>query len=197
MFGTNGAYAAVLPIGENSCAQIIRLMKEKSKVEKSVFLINGIFDGFSLNKFNELMQHSFELQNVVLIIALSGVQAEAIPTSVWGRTVYFDGDIGIKGKYKHSLNSYACENICYNEADNEVFNKCRKELKPFSCIIGNTAMINYAGIMASVGGTISKNITVQLQLVISAKASGKEERLDKILDEEGITLDGEIKDKYM
>ncbi len=196
MFGTSGAYAAALPIGENNCVQIIQLIKEKSELEKSVFLIDGIFDGFSLNKFNELMQHSYELQNAILVLALNGVQAEALPISVWKRTMYLDGDIGIRGKYKHSLNSYSSKNIGYKEAEDDIIKICRKNLKPFSCIIGNTAMVNYVSFMSSVGGTIDDNITVQLQLMLSAKASGKEDKLNEILDEIGITLNAAIKDKY-
>lgn len=197
MFGGIGVNSISLPIAEINCTQLVQCITERTKAKKAVFLIDGLFDGFCLNKFNEMMQHSFELRNSILVLALNGVSGDMLPVSVWNRAIYLDGDIGINDVYHESLNSCSSENITSEDIDEELIKKNCKTLKPFSAIIGNTAVINLARYMATSGGNISDNITVQIMLALSAKASGKTEKFDELLARTGITLDDEIKEKYL
>ena len=55
-----------------------------------------MFDGFTLNTYTELLQHSMEWgDNALLILPLNGISIEMIPSSVWNQAMFIDGDIGV------------------------------------------------------------------------------------------------------
>lgn len=199
MFGEEGVCMLSLPIGEAYCKEVCDFIGQETKEAEKVFLVNGIFDGFSLNAFHEIRQRSEEWgQNAILVFPLNGINAEMVSGHVWGRTIFIDGDIGIVKFESDTLNAFHTSvNFAleydgkYNEGD------CKKKhrlLKQFRGIIDNTVLLNYAKYLAATDRTIEPDEMLLLQILLSAKASGKKEELLEAF----ASIDFDIKsDKYL
>ena len=199
MFGEEGVCMLSLPMGEPYCKEVCDFIRQKTKEAEKVFLVNGIFDGFSLNAFHEIRQCSEEWgQNAILVFPLNGINAEMVSGHVWGRTIFIDGDIGIVKFESDTLNAFHTSvNFAleydgkYNEED------CKKKhrlLKQFRGIIDNTVLLNYAKYLAATDRTIEPDEMLLLQILLSAKASGKKEELLEAF----ASIDFDIKsDKYL
>lgn len=182
MFGEEGVCELTLPIGESCCKSMCDFISQEILSADRVFVINGIFDGFSLNAFQEIRQRSEEWgRRAILIFSLSGVNAEMVPGYVWNRVLFMDGDIGIADLERGALQAFrsSVEFTCtYDEED---FRKKRRLLKKFYGIIDNTAILYYAKYLAVTGGTIEPDELLLLQILLSAKAAGKGEKFLEIL----------------
>lgn len=178
MFGGEGANAISLPIGEPRCAEICELIKQEAESANKVFLVNGIFDGFSLNAFYEMMQHSTEWNhNVVLVLPLNGIETEMISSSVWNRAMFIDGDVGIVNFAADTLNAFTTSVDFVIEYDKDIFYQKRRLLKLFSGMIDNTAILNYAKYMAITNENLQSDGMILTQIVLNAKSAGKKEEL--------------------
>ena len=182
MFGEEGVCELTLPIGESCCKSMCDFISQELLSADRVFVINGIFDGFSLNAFREIRQRWEEWgRRAILIFSLSGVNAEMVPDYVWNRVLFMDGDIGIADFERSTLQAFhsSVEFTCtYDEED---FSKKRRLLKKFYGIIDNTAILNYAKYLAVTGGTIEPDELLLLQILLCAKAAGKGEKFLEIL----------------
>lgn len=199
MFGEEGTCMLSLPIGEPHCKTVCDFIRQETKDAEKVFLVNGIFDGFSMNAFHEIRQCSEEWgRNAILIFPLNGINPEIISGYVWGKTIFIDGDIGIVNFESDTLNTFHSSVDFTSEYDTkcnkEDFKKKRKLLKQFCGIIDNTTLLNYAKYLTATDGTIEPDEILLLQILLSAKASGKKEELLEALT----SIDFDIKsDKYL
>ena len=199
MFGEEGVCMMAVPMGEPRCKAVCDLIERETKDAGRVFLLNGIFDGFNLNAFHEIRQCSESWShNVVLIYPLNGVNEEMISGYVWNRTVFIDGDTGIVDFEKKTLNAFQSTvdfALEYGEKyDGEKFQEKRRLLKQFSGILDNTTLLNYTRYLTATDSTIEPNEMLLLQILMSAKASGKKEELLDVLS----SISFDIKsDKYM
>ncbi len=199
MFGEEGVCMVTLPIGSSHCKTICDLIGQETKSTTRVFLVNGIFDGFSLNAFHEIRQYSEEWEhNAILIFPLNGINTDMVSSYVWNRTIFIDGDIGVVDFDTNILKSFHTAfdfALKYDEkCDKEEFRKKRKLLKRFYGIIDNTALLNFTKYLVATDGMIEPNEMLLVQIVLSAKANGKKEELLEIFSSIGF----DIKlDKYM
>ena len=199
MFSNEGAYAVTFPIGESNCSRICSLIGSEAVKEHNVFIVNGIFDGFSLNPYSELLQQSAEwTNNVILILPLNGTPIEMIPSSVWSRAMFIDGDIGVEGFPTSDLHVFTSKVIFETELDTENLRNKRKLLKPFASIISNTALLNYSKFLAVTNRTIESSMMLWLQIAVYAKTTGKAEELTEVFSAMGIdTKENRDLSKYM
>lgn len=199
MFGEEGTCMLSLPIGEPHCKAVCDFIKQEEKGVEKVFLVNGIFDGFSLNAFHEIKQCSEEWgHNVIFIYPLNGINVELVSGYVWNSAIFIDGDIGIVNFESDTLNAFHSLVDFSSEYDakynREDYKKKHRLLKQFCGIIDNTALLNYAKYLAATDRTIEPDEMLLLQILLSAKASGKKEELLEALT----SLDFDIKsDKYL
>ena len=143
-----------LPIGEPRCKEICDFIGQEIKDVNRVFMVNGIFEGFSLSAFHEIRQRSEEWGNrAILIFPLNGVNIEMISSHVWNQTMFIDGDLGITDFGMDTLNAFHSSVDFALEYDTEVFRKKRKLLKQFYGLIDNMAILNYAKYLAVTDGT--------------------------------------------
>lgn len=175
MFGCDGTCMLSLPIGEPRCKEICDFIGQEIKAVNRVFIVNGIFEGFSLNAFHEIRQRSEEWGNkAILIFPLNG-NTEMISSHVWNQTMFIDGDIGITDFETDTLNAFYSSVDFVLEYDAEVFRKKRKLLKQFYGMIDNMAVLNYAKYLAVTDGTMEADEMIFIQILLSAKSSEKKE----------------------
>lgn len=199
MFSSDGACAMTFPIGDSNCSKICSLIASKAVKEHNVFIVNGIFDGFSLNPYSELLQHSAEwANNVILILPLNGTSIEMIPSSVWNNAMFIDGDIGVDGFPASALHVYISKVIFEKELDIDNLRNKRKLLKSFAGIISNTALLNYSKFLAMTNRTIETSMMLRLQIAVYAKTTGKVEEFTEVFSAMGIdTKENRDLSKYM
>ena len=131
---------------------------------------------FSLSAFHEIRQRSEEWGNkAILIFPLNGVNIEMISSHVWNQTMFIDGDLGITDFGMDTLNAFHSSVDFALEYDTEVFRKKRKLLKQFYGLIDNMAILNYAKYLAVTDGTMETDEMIFVQVLLSAKSSGKKE----------------------
>lgn len=195
MFGGEGVCELTLPIGESCCKSICDFISQEILSADRVFVINGVFDGFSLNAFQEIRQRSEEWgRRAILIFSLNGANAEMVPGYVWNRVLFIDGDIGIVDFETDTLKAFRSSVEFAWIYDGEAFRKKRRMLKKFYGIIDNTAVLNYAGYLAVTGGTIEPDEMLLLQILLCAKGTDKKEKFMEILS----SMDFDMKvDKYL
>ncbi len=199
MFGDEGTCMLALPIGEPQCKVVCDFIRQETKDAEKVFLVNGIFDGFSLNAFHEIKQCAEGWEHTaILVFPLNGVNVEMISGYVWGRAIFIDGDIGIVDFENDTLTAFRCSiafSLEYDEkCDKEDYKKKRKRLKQFYGIVDNTTLLNYAKYLAATDRTIEPNEMLLLQILLSAKALGKQEELLDIFTSIGFDIKS---DKYL
>lgn len=189
MFGTQGAYSATVPIGGSS-ATLCNTMDELVHTGRKVFVLNGIFDGFSVNAFNEIHQRSLEWgNNCVLVLSASGVMPEMIPVSVWNKAFFVDGDVGIIHIQTQKLNSFVSNFSFEKECDVDQIKSHRMAVKSFRGIISNTAMLLYSVFMATYDETIKTSLHLRLQFVLAAGGKTASDEIVEAFTASGITAD--------
>lgn len=186
---SRGAYEITLPMANDRCSELCEALGAQCVEENAVVLINGVFDGYSMNAYTTVMQHASQWRNhSVLLFSISGIEPASIPSAVWDNAWFIDGDIGLT-KFPHGLlNGFdiACELVLQLE---EVSLKDeRKKLKHFDCILSNRAMLNYAGYMGVSGSELEKTALLILQLLIQAKAKNQNDEMFSLLESAGIDM---------
>ena len=187
MFCTNGAMEVTLPLSNSSCSILCQTVKENSTSDYNVFIINGIFDGLSLNAYNELLQNYAELnQKALLILSTRGLSMNMIPVSVWNQAFFIDGDLHLTSVLSEPLTSFVSEVVFTPSYDKTSIKAMRKELKPFRDFVGNTAQLNYATFMATYDEHIKSSLLLKLQLIMASQNSCSPEELVSAFDAVGV-----------
>ena len=160
---------------------------------------SGVFDGFTLNTYTELLQHSMEWgDNALLILPLNGISIEMIPSSVWNQAMFIDGDIGVDTFPTSELHAFTTKVIFKAEVDDKILRDKRKLLKQFSGIISNTALLNYSKFLAMMNETIESSIMLRLQISAYAKTTGKTDAFIEAFTAMGIDVkENKELSKYM
>lgn len=189
MFSNEGACVVTFPLGEMSCGKICNSIALEAVKEYNVFVLNGVFDGFSLNLYNELLQHSVEWDNnVLLILPLNGVSIEMVPSFVWNSAMFVDGDIGVDGFPANELHGFTSKVIFKTEVDADNLRNKRKLLKRFVGIISNTALLNYSKFLAMTDRTIESSMMLRVQIAVYAKTTGKVDKFAELFSAIGIDV---------
>ena len=130
----------------------------------------------------------FRSNKAILIFPLNGVNTEMISSHVWNQTMFIDGDMGIIDFGKDTLNVFYSSVDFVLEYDAEIFRKKRKLLKQFYGIIDNMAVLNYAKYLAVTDGTMGADEMILVQVLLSAKSSGKKEDFLEKLSTVGLDI---------
>lgn len=187
MFGTGGAYAVSLPIGMDNLHEYYEAISNTCKEKQQVFAINGVFDGYSLNTFNELMQNYAAWTNTpVLVLSMHGMKKEAIPSYVWDRCFYIDGDAGLVNLPIGDKNVFEADLDFVIECAPADYQEKRKLLKPYARYLSNTATMRYAQYMVFSNGTVKTEPMIQTQLLLNALANGYKDDVIELLKSDNI-----------
>lgn len=187
MFGADGSMEVTLPITNSDCTKLCEAIKTNATAGYNVFVINGIFDGFSLNAYNELLQNYQEInQRALLILSARGLSMNMIPVSVWNQSFFIDGDLHLTSVRTDALNSFESDFDFTPSYDQAGIKEMRKELKPFRECIGNTAQLNYAMFMSEYDEHVKTSLVLKLQLILASQNSATSDELISAFDAVGV-----------
>jgi hypothetical protein len=187
---SKGAYEITLPLASDRLNELCGLLEAECTEENAVVLINGVFDGYSMNAYSTVMQYVSQwTNNCFMILSISGIDTASIPSAVWENVWYIDGDVGLT-QFPHGvLNGFDISCDLTMEFEEEPLKAERKKLKQFSSILSNRAVLNYAGYMLASGSDLKESDMLILQLIIQAKAQDKMHDMLSLLNSAGIDVE--------
>ncbi|WP_406038823.1 hypothetical protein [Succinimonas sp.] len=188
-------YEIFVPIDGVSMKQFITGVKNIAQSEQfNVFLVHGVFDGCNLNFFNALVNilKNFDY-NILIFISIEGLSLKMIPSNVWNKAFYVDGDAGLINittekiySYNFSLASILNE-INEMAIDSKEFKRRRDSLEPFSSIIGCLHMNLYAKYLVMFNRELNRSDVILNQLIANACSSDNEEILESLFIKNSLT----------
>lgn len=194
MFSIDEVMVATVPVSTADCYSICHEISDLQKTsdEPLVVLMNGVFDGFTLNAFSQVMQHfSSWRKNVILLLSAEGVDHATIPCTVWERSMYIDGDSGLVDVQTESLHAYTLNSVPGNPTSAEVIHQKRKSLKKFAGIVSNSALLVYAKYLAYTDGSLDEDTTLQKQLLQYGSSIRRSADIEEILNGLGVDIAAE------
>lgn len=198
MFGLNGVTSIHISTGDPFSIELCDLLCQKKDTSSpQVYLINGALDAYSPNVFNGILQNACNIGGHILIFSSEGTPTEALSPAIWSRAMFIDGDIGLIHLPQDNLSAFETDfDFCQELSLGELKEK-RKQLKPFTQIISNRALLNYACFLASTNNSLQADTCILTQLLLSAKAGGKLENLLEQFEEIGIDVKKSELSKYL
>lgn len=191
MFDTDGAMEVSLPLANSDCSMLCETIKANVTSDYNIFVINGIFDGFSLNAYNELLQNYSEIkQKALLILSACGLSMNMIPVSVWNQSFFIDGDLHLISVRNEPLNSFI-SNVDFKLSYDQVAIKAmRKELKPFREFVSNTAQLKNAMFMSTYDEHIGSCLLLEMQLILASQNSAAPDELISAFEATSVSEEG-------
>lgn len=174
---------------------ILNIIDNISKIKPTVYLIHGVFDSYSINLFNAISSLMNQWNNVIIILSLEGVPENVIPSSVWNRAIYVDGDSGYSGYNRRStkalhtfkISEFLKLNNTGIDVNPEHYKDAKKSIKPFSSILSNTQTSLYAKYLSAYRISLNDSKLILTQLIVTANAIGNVEYLKELFHENGIS----------
>lgn len=187
---SKGAYEITLPMASDRIDELCELLETECTEDNAVILLNGVFDGYSMNAYSTVMQYLSHYQNSrVLIFSISGIDPASIPSAVWENVWYIDGDAGLTQFPHGTLNGFDISCDLTLELGEAPLKTERKKLKQFTSILSNRAVLNYAGYMIASGSELKKSDILILQFILQAKAQNKLDEMLSLLNAAGIDVE--------
>lgn len=179
-------------------ADLYSLINEKDTGYHKVYLIHGVFDGYSNSIFNELLSIIGRPNvNAIFILSLQGVAQNMLFDSIWSNAFYIDGDRGFDRIINSTLHSFRIELRFSRDLQEDEYRKKRKSLEPFSGILQNIQLYRYAMYLAVYNLEINDSQTIIHQMIAVARSAGSEEQLISLFHENGIANGEELLKKYL
>ena len=99
----------------------------------AVFLLHGVFDGYSISMFNELVNWSRCLGgDRFLLLSLEGIPVHMVPPGVWNHAIYIDGDEGLRDITGRTIHSVQLDMKFDRQINQDEYKEKKKELRRFT-----------------------------------------------------------------
>ena len=178
--------------------RLYELMEGKREDYPLVYLVHGVFDGYSNNLFNEISNLTRNTSlNTVVFLSLQGIAPNMIINNVWSEAFYIDGDSGIERISDGPVHAVNPVMEFAREIDTDEYEARRKELRPFSSVLSNVQICLYARYLASYGISLRQSPTILNQLIAVSRSSGLEEQLNALFHENGVDDGEKMIEKYL
>lgn len=175
-----------IPMSSGSNTDVLSAMTTNIE-ELDVVLVHGVFDGYSNNIFNAIVNMLINQNETGLtIISIQGLDSKMLPKDVWNHAFYIDGDDNLCDYQKEKLNAYTLKVGLDFSIDNNHFSEARKELAVFNKIICNTAKNNYSKYLSLYELSVGTSWFIQLQIKTIARSLKMEDELSEIYRNNGI-----------
>ena len=177
---------------------LYKLMEGKRADYPLVYLVHGVFDGYSNNLFNEISNLTRNTSlNTVVFLSLQGIAPNMIINSVWSEAFYIDGDSGIERISDGPVHAVNPVMEFTREIDMDEYEANRKELRSFSSVLSNMQICLYARYLATYGISLRESPTILNQLIAVSRSSGLEEQLNALFHENGVNDGEEMIEQYL
>ena len=165
---------------------------------RSVILLHGVFDGYSITLFNAVANWNRRWgKSCVILLSLEGIPVHMIPKGVWDQAVFIDGDEGLQEIPQEKLHAFQLETDLVRDIDETEFKEMRKQLRHYSSVLSNKQIRTYAEYLAAYGIELNDSQTILSQMFTTARSSGKEEQMNSIFHEFGITKGEKILEVFL
>lgn len=157
----------------------------------TVYLLQGMFDGYSISLYNALANRirSWD-KNVIILISLEGIPAHMIPAGVWNHAIYIDGDVGLQGIASQPIHAFRMLMKFERPLDGDEYKEKRRALLPFSSVLSNMQISLYATYLSLYDVDLNESPTVLNQMIATVRSLGNENKLNSLFHDSGI-LNGE------
>lgn len=188
MFGETGAYVTHVSLSNPTCDHICTALNDLPAGKKCV-VVDGVFDGLSLNAFNELLFYTEQWgSDVTLLLSLNGLDINMIPSYVWTKSMYINGDTGFTSLNTKKITSHQINLESSTKYSTEEISAAKKQLKPFAHFISNVSMLNYAKYIVATNQNLKQNDTLLLQIGLHAISHREKDEFAERLSAEGVDL---------
>lgn len=164
-----------------------------SMVEKNltshplVFLIHGVFDGYSITQFNEITNLSNRYHDkAIMLLSIQTMDVKMICEKAWNKAIYIDGDEGLTGYTNEPLHSIDVQMSFSRDINEQEYITKRKTLIPYSTILNNAQINLYSQYLTAYNVDLNESPTILVQIITVARSSGKENNLSALFRENGI-----------
>lgn len=170
-----------------------------SKASPTICLVHGIFDGYSINLFNALLNIMQNWDNAVILLSIEGTPSKMIMPGVWNHAIFIDGDKGFEKEaidLLHTfivLNSLDLHNRTIDMKSKE-YKNAKKTIKLFTEILSNTQIAMYSRYLSLYNISLNDSDLMLTQLIATARSTGNLDRLKELFHENGIRSDEELFD---
>ena len=174
------------------------LMGERTADHPLVYLIDGVFDGYNINLFNEISYLVRQSPtNAVVILSIQGIAPNMIPDSIWSGAFYIDGDFGLQKITDASIHAVNLSMAFSRNIDENEYKVKRRELQQFSSVLSNMQMCLYAKYLVSYGISIQDSPVILNQIIAVSRSAGKEEKTGALFHENGISKGEELIERFL
>ncbi len=175
-----------IPLSNNNSIDLLSTLSTNTE-ELDVVLVHGVFDGYSNNLFNAIVNMLIANKNAnFVIVSIQGLDSKMLSKDVWNHAFYIDGDDNLHGYQKGKLNAFELKVELDFSIDYNLFSETRKELSAFNTIICNTAKNNYSKYLSLYELSVGSSWFIQLQLRTIARSLKMESELSDIYRNSGI-----------
>ena len=186
VLGTKRIKEYYIPLSSESSIDILSALSTNAE-ETDVVLVHGVFDGYSNNLFNAIVNNLVNQKATrFVILSIQGLDSKTLQKDVWNHAFYIDGDEKLHDYQKGKLNAYLLKVGFDFSIDDKLFSESRKELSVFRKIICNTARNNYSKYLSLYDLSVGSSWFIQLQLKTIARSLGMENELRDIYRNHGI-----------
>ena len=133
----------------------------------------------------------------MVFLSSEGISLNTIPPNVWATSFYINGDEGLDNIAFEPVNSFDINMEFKRPSDNKEFKKKKKGLTPFIPLVGNRQTNLYALYLSNYNLDLNESYTVLNQMIAVALSLGKEEMLNSIFVENGISYGEKLIEKFL
>lgn len=182
-----------IPISDIEYVDVVDAIFGKREAFNGVFLLHGVFDGYSNGLFNMIVSRMQKWDDkVCVILSIQGISPRLLPMGGWNHSFFIDGDNGLQCVRNEELFSYKLSIPFELSYDKREFMEKMKAFRPYKEMLSNISKYHYASFLTSYGLTISGSWAIQMQMITVAKSAGVEDRLREMFYENGVTEDDEM-----
>ena len=177
-------------IQDTKPVDIVDVITNEIEENHNVILLHGIFDSYSINLYNFIVnQMRYWGENVTIFMSLQGISPQMIPAGVWNYSLYIDGDKGLLDLNEKRYHSYNIKIKLEKDIDHHIYKKLRNKMDKkdkFYSVLSMTQICMYARYLAFYSANSEDNETILSQMITTARSSGKEEILNNLFRELGM-----------
>ena len=153
-----------------------------------VYLVHGVFDSYNTGLFNIISNQIYNTdKNIFIVLSLDSIPANMITPGIWKHSIYIDGDAGLENMQNHVMHSFKSSLDFEKKYNDNEFKEKKKQLAPFSKILGNFILRCYAEYLASYDVDLNQSRTILCNMITIAKSAGAEDTISTLFHDNAIT----------
>lgn len=179
MFEMKNANEVNVPIGEHINKELCEAVCNSGG---HTIRITGLLDSFNSSAFNALLDSAAKWpEHTAVIISIDGIEPSILPTNIWNKAIFIDGDIGMEHFATNQFTVFKCSVNFNFICEKEKIKVAKNTLKLFAPVLSNIARLIYMHYLAQTSSDMKLDWILLIQVIICAKTSGKEDQIKDLI----------------